>query len=90
MTEFNCPSCDSNITLTHVLFPMDREYFVKRSLHSTYKICRDYSSLFQIPSPNIDETNTFYNNNYQNYEGIKAPFISWLFKKLQISNSNPL
>ena len=87
MSKFNCPSCGSNSTKLYVLDPVDREYFVERTVNSRYERCRNCLNLFQIPWPSIEETNTFYHKDYQNYVGVKAPFISVLFKKLQINSS---
>ena len=88
MTTTECPLCNSMTTKLHLGDPKDREYFVTREVNSAfYNRCQDCRSLYQIPWPSIEETNTFYHANYQNYEKSKAPFISDFFLWLQRRNS---
>jgi 2-polyprenyl-3-methyl-5-hydroxy-6-metoxy-1,4-benzoquinol methylase len=79
-----CAACGADESSVHVAKPVDREYFVVRKAKAHIDRCKRCQSLTQVPWPSIEETNTFYHENYQNYTKAASPVLGALFEYMHV------
>lgn len=72
----NCPACNGSNSSIFTDRPRDLEYFVTRSAPAKIMQCMNCSSLYQTPWPQLSETNSFYPDDYQNYQRADVPLLS--------------
>lgn len=73
-----CPVCRSGEFEVFVRNPRDYEYFMSREADASLLVCHHCGSIYQSPWPTLEELDTLYPPDYQNYTRKDVPLLSSL------------